>query len=106
MKKINTHKEHIKAHENILAGFHAMTATKVVPKTWADKLTVNLKGGVWVGLFTFTMIAGCINALFLDGKDIPEGVRWVYGIVLSAFATTKGVGKFMNGKNGQPVEED
>ena len=52
------------------------------------------------------MIAGCINTLFLDGKDIPEGVRWVYGIVLSAFATTKGVGKFMNGKNGQPVEED
>ena len=96
----------VKEAVGILKGLHEMTAAKIIPKSWADRLTVNLKGGVWVGLFTFTMIAGCINALFLEGKDIPEGVRWIYGIVIGTFGATKGVGKLVNGKNGQPVEED
>lgn len=69
-------------------------------------LTVNLKGGVWVGLFSLVILAGCIHTLFLSGGDIPEGIRWIYGTVLTAFATTKSVGKFMNGKNGHTVRED
>ena len=100
------HLAHIAAHKGILEGFHAMTAAKTVPKTWMERLTINLKGGVWVGLFTFMMLVGCANAMFFGGKDIPNGVQWVYGTVLLTFATTKGVSKFMNGKNGQPVEED
>ncbi len=74
--------------------------------TWLDRLTINLKGGVWVGIFTLTMWAGVVNAMFLDGKDIPDGVIWVYGTILTAFAGTKVVGKLVNGKNGQSVEED
>lgn len=105
-RKQTSHLEHVAAHVGILKGFHAMTAAKAVPKTWMERLTINLKGGVWVGLFTFLMLVGCVHAMFLDGKDIPEGVRWIYGTVLGAFATTKITGKFMNGKNGQPVEED
>ncbi len=104
-KTINT-LQHIAAHAGILDGFQRMTAAKTVPKTFMDRFTINLKGGVWVGLFTFLMLVGCVNILFLDGKDIPEGVRWVYGIVVGTFGATKGVGKLVNGKNGVPVEED
>lgn len=75
-------------------------------KSWSEKLTLNLKGGVWVGIFTLTMWAGVVNTLFLDGKDIPDGVIWVYGTILTAFAGTKIVGKVMNGKNGNTVEEN
>lgn len=106
MKRKITHREHIAMHKGILEGFQRMTAAKAAPKTWMERLTINLKGGVWVGLFTFLMLVGCVHAMFLDGKDIPEGVRWIYGTVLGAFATTKITGKFMNGKNGVPVEED
>lgn len=79
---------------------------KIKPKSWSEKLTVNLKGGVWVGIFTLTMWAGVVHTLFLDGADIPDGVIWVYGTILTAFAGTKIVGKVMNGKNGQKVEEN
>lgn len=74
--------------------------------TWADRISINLKGGVWVGLFTLLMLVGCIYTMFFDGKDVPEGVRWIYATVLGAFATTKTVSRFVNGKNGQPVDED
>lgn len=106
MKKKINHLEHIAGQRGILEGFHHLTAAKTVPKTWMDRLTINLKGGVWVGLFTFLMLTGCINTMFLDGKDIPEGIRWIYATVLGAFAGTKITGKLVNGKNGQPVEED
>jgi hypothetical protein len=32
--------------------------------------------------------------------------RWFWMSDLTAFAGTKVVGKFVNGKNGQPVDED
>jgi len=75
-------------------------------KSWSEKLTLNLKGGIWVGIFTLTLWAGVVNTLFLDGKDIPDGVIWVYGTILTAFAGTKIVGKVMNGKNGERVDEN
>lgn len=105
MKTNDNHKRHIQLHTRVLELARTVD-TKVKPKTLMERLTINLKGGVWIGLFTFLLLAGCANALFFDGKDIPEGVRWVYGIVVGTFGATKGVSKFMNGKNGQPVEED
>lgn len=75
--------------------------------SWSDRLTVNLKGGVWVGLFTLVILVGCIDVLFIHRTgDIPEGIRWIYGIVLGTFGATKGLGKFMNGKNGHTVDEN
>jgi hypothetical protein len=108
MKKIDTHQRHLQVHRLILEKLNMERTVdmKIKPKTLLDRLTINLKGGVWIGLFTFLMLAGCVNAMFLDGKDIPEGVRWIYATVLGAFAGTKITGKLMNGKNGQPVEED
>lgn len=97
---------HIMEHRKLFKDTAPLVAAKAVPKTWADRLTINLKGGVWIGLFTFLMLVGCANALFFGGKDVPEGVRWIYGIIVGTFGATKGVGKLMNGKNGVPVEED
>ncbi len=86
----------------------AFAAGKAVrgKQTWMDRLSINLKGGVWVGLFTLLMLVACIHTLFLGGTDVPEGIRWIYGTVLGAFATTKTISRFVNGKNGAPVDED
>lgn len=74
--------------------------------SWADRLTINMKGGTWLGIFTLTMWAGAVNAMFLGGPDIPNGVILVYGTIVTVFGGTKVAGKLINGKNGQPVEED
>lgn len=74
---------------------------------WKDRLSLNAKGGAWLGLFSFIIAAGCFDVLFLHrGGDIPEGVRWVYATILVTFGGTKLASKFINSKNGEKVEED
>lgn len=81
---------------------------KTKPKfNWRETLSLNAKGGAWLGLFSLIIAIGCVDVLFAHrGSDIPEGVRWIYGLVLTTFAGTKIASKFVNGKNGHSVEED
>lgn len=74
--------------------------------SWQDKLTINLKGGVWVGLFTFVMLFKLIFVCFFGSMDFTSGSLTVYGTVLGTFGLTKLGAKMVNGKNGKPVNED
>lgn len=67
---------------------------------------VDLKGGVWVGLYSFTMLLALINTLFLGGNDITSGALALYGTVLGSFAVTKTAARMMNGKNGHRISEE
>lgn len=67
---------------------------------------VDLRGGIWLGLFSLVMLVGVIQTLFFKGADIPGGVIGVYGTVVATFGITKLGAKAINGKNGQHVEEE
>lgn len=69
-------------------------------------LTINLSGGVWVGLFTLVMLGKLVSVCFLSDSDFTSGSLSVYGIVIGAFATSKTISKFVNAKNGHEVNED
>ena len=73
---------------------------------WVKQLTINQSGGVWAGLFTLVMLGKLIFVCFLDGADFTSSSLSVYGIVIGAFATSKTISKFVNGKNGNTVNED
>lgn len=75
--------------------------------SWRDRLSLNAKGGAWLGLFSLIIASGCVDVLFIHrGSDIPEGVRWIYATILVTFGGTKMAAKFINSKNGEKVEED
>ena len=73
---------------------------------WVKQLTINQSGGVWAGLFTLVMLGKLVDVCFLTGTDFTSGSLSVYGIVIGAFATSKTISKFVNGKNGNTVSED
>ena len=67
---------------------------------WRDMLSLNQKGGIYLGLFSLIMAAGCIDVLFIHrGLDLPIGVRWTYATVLGAFTGTKIAAKFIDKRN-------
>jgi len=67
---------------------------------------VNLRGYIWMGLFSWVMLAGLIRVLFFGATDIPNGALGLYGSVLATFGITKLGAKAINGKNGHEVEEN
>lgn len=79
---------------------------KKKPFSWKEQLTVNLRGGIWVGLFTLVILAKLIFVCFLDSTDFTSGTLTAYATVLGTFAVSKGFSKMLNGKNGKEVTED
>lgn len=67
---------------------------------------LNLKGYLWLGLFSWSMLLGLWRVLFFGGTDIPSGALTLYGTVLGTFGVTKIAAKAINGKNGKEVEEN
>lgn len=67
---------------------------------------INLKGYIWVGLFSWVMLAGLTRCVLLDGPDIQGGALGLYGTVLATFGITKLGAKVINGKNGHAVPEN
>jgi hypothetical protein len=67
---------------------------------------LNLRGALWMGLFSWVMLAGLVRCLFFGAADIPSGALGLYGSVLATFGITKLGAKAINGKNGKEVEEN
>lgn len=67
---------------------------------------LDIRGALWMGLFSWVMLAGLVRVLFFGATDIPNGALGLYGSVLATFGITKLGAKAINGKNGQKVEEN
>jgi hypothetical protein len=68
--------------------------------------TIDLKGNIWMGLFSWVMLAGLIRCVLFSGPDLPGGALGLYGTVLATFGITKLGAKAINGKNGHQVGEN
>lgn len=67
---------------------------------------LDLRGALWMGLFSWVMLIGLARVVFFGASDIPSGALGLYGSVLATFGITKLGAKAINGKNGQKVEEN
>ena len=67
---------------------------------------IDLKGAVWMGLFSWVMLVGLIRCVLLNGPDIPGGALGLYGTVVATFGISKLGAKAINGKNGHAVPEN
>lgn len=67
---------------------------------------LNLRGYIWMGLFSWVMLAGLVRVLFFGATDIPNGALGLYGTVLATFGITKLGAKAINGQNGKAVNEN
>ena len=67
---------------------------------------IDLKGNIWLGLFSWVMLLGLTRCVLLGGPDLQGGALGLYGTVLATFGITKLGAKAINGKNGHPVAEN
>lgn len=67
---------------------------------------IDLKGNIWLGLFSWIMLIGLIRCVLLSGPDLQGGALGLYGTVLATFGITKLGAKAINGKNGHQVLEN
>ena len=56
----------------------------------------DLKGRAIAGIFSLMMIVLCGWAI-VNGKDIPAGVQWVYGVVVGSLTVNKTAELFKKG---------
>jgi hypothetical protein len=80
--------------------------TKQVVNHWLNSTTINQKGGVWAGWFTFIMLCKLIMVCFFRSPDFTSGSLTVYGTVIGTYGLTRLGAKMVNGKSGHPVDED
>lgn len=67
---------------------------------------IDLKGSIWMGVFSWIMVLGLIRCVLLGGPDLPAGALALYGTVIATFGITKLGAKAINGKNGHTVNEN
>ena len=65
---------------------------------------IDIKGGVWAGIFTFIVLMKLILICFWSSPDFTSGVLTVYGTIIGTFGLTKLGAKAINGNNGHKVE--
>lgn len=79
---------------------------KVSPVLLVLTKIIDLKGNIWLGLFSWTMLIGLLRCVLFGGPDLQGGALGLYGTVLATFGLTKLGAKAINGKNGHPVQEN
>ena len=50
---------------------------------------IDLKGNIWLGLFSWIMMIGLVRCVLLSGPDLPGGALGLYGTVLASYGITR-----------------
>lgn len=80
--------------------------TQIPPLLTILTKVIDLKGNIWMGIFSWVMLAGLVRCVLFNGPDLQGGALGLYGTVIGTFGITKLGAKAINGKNGHQVPEN